>query len=384
MVAPVAGGRHGHLTTDKLSARIARRIRAEGPISVAAYMAMALHDPEHGYYRRRHPIGEAGDFITAPEISQIFGELIGLWCADLWQRIGAPDPVRVVELGPGRGTLMADFLRGAAAVPEFRQAIRLTLVEASPVLRTAQAERLAQAAPDIAPIFAEDFDAAPDGPMLLVANEFLDALPVRHFARGPGGWGERLVALDKADRLIFIDGPADPLAAALVPPALKESPIGTIVEICPPAAALAGGIAARLARHPGAALLIDYGHAATISGATLAAIRRHQGAAVLDEPGASDLSAHVDFAAIRATAEAAGAIVYGPAPQGEFLAALGAGSRLAALCATAAPDQREMLALGLRRLIDPREMGTLFKAMALVSPGLPAPAGFGNRVTEPR
>jgi NADH dehydrogenase [ubiquinone] 1 alpha subcomplex assembly factor 7 len=384
VVAPVAGVRHGRVSANNLSARIARRIRTEGPISVAAYMAMALHDPEDGYYRRRHPIGERGDFITAPEISQIFGELIGLWCADLWQRSGAPDPVRVVELGPGRGTLMADFLRAAAAVPEFRGAIRLTMVEASPVLRAAQAECLAAAAPDLAPDFAEDLDTVPDEPMLLVANEFLDALPVRHFVRGSGGWGERLVAVDKTDRLIFIDGPADPLAAALVPPALKDSPAGTIAEICPAAAALAGGIAARLARHPGAALLIDYGHAAPAAGATLAAIRRHQGTAVLDAAGMSDLSAHVDFTAIRATAEAAGAIVYGPAPQGEFLAALGAGARLGALCATASPDQREMLALGLRRLIDPREMGTLFKAMALVSPGLPAPAGFGDQVTEPR
>jgi NADH dehydrogenase [ubiquinone] 1 alpha subcomplex assembly factor 7 len=371
-------------TASGLAARIARRIRAEGPISVAAYMAMALHDPEHGYYRRRHPIGEKGDFITAPEISQIFGELIGLWCADLWQRGGAPDPVRVVELGPGRGTLMADFLRAAAAVPEFRRAIRLTLVEASPVLRAAQAERLAAAAPDFAPHFCENLDAVPDGPMLLVANEFLDALPVRHFVRGPGGWGERLVAVDKTDRLIFIDGPADALAAALVPPALKGSPVGTIAEICPAAAALAGGIAARLARHPGAALLIDYGHVAPNPGATLAAIRRHRGAAVLDDPGMSDLSAHVDFPTIRAAAEMAGAVACGPVPQGEFLAALGAGARLATLCAAASPDQREMLALGLRRLIDPREMGTLFKAMALVSPGLPAPAGFGDQVTEPR
>jgi NADH dehydrogenase [ubiquinone] 1 alpha subcomplex assembly factor 7 len=379
VVAPGAGLRHGRVSANDLAARIARRIRAEGPISLAAYMAMALHDPEHGYYRRRHPIGRQGDFITAPEISQIFGELVGLWCADLWQRIGAPDSIRIVELGPGRGTLMADFLRAAAAVADFRRAIRLTLVEASPVLRAVQSERLAAAAPD----FAEDLDGVPDGPMLLVANEFLDALPVRHFVRGPGSWGERLVAVDKADRLIFIDGPADPLAAALVPPALRDSPVGTIAEICPAAAALTGGIAARLARHPGAALLIDYGRTIPAPGATLAAIRRHQGAAVLDEPGMSDLSAHVDFATVRATAEAAGAAVYGPVPQGEFLAALGAGARLASLCANASPGQREMLALGLRRLIDPREMGTLFKAMALVSPGFPAPAGFGEQVTEP-
>jgi NADH dehydrogenase [ubiquinone] 1 alpha subcomplex assembly factor 7 len=248
------------------------------------------------------------------------------------------------------------------------------------VLRTTQTERLATAEPD----FFDDLNAVPDGPMLLVANEFLDALPVRHFVRQPDGWGERLVAVDNTERLIFIDGPTDRFAAVLVPPALRDSPVGTIAEICPSAAALAGGIAARLARHPGAALLIDYGHAVPTPGATLAAIRRHQGAAVLDDPGISDLSAHVDFATIRAAAEAAGAVAHGPVPQGEFLAALGAGPRLAALCANASPEQREMLALGLRRLIDPREMGTLFKAMALTSPGLPAPAGFGDQVTEPR
>lgn len=361
-----------------LAAKIARRIRAEGPISIAAYMAMALHDPEHGYYRRRQPIGRAGDFVTAPEISQIFGELIGLWCADLWQRIGEPDPVFVVELGPGRGTLMADFLRAAESVPGFRRALRLVLVEASPVLRAVQAERLSDAS------FADDLDAVPDGPMLLVANEFLDALPVRQFVRGPGGWAERLVAVDKADRLILIDSNEHALAAALVPPALKDSPRGTIVEISPAAAALSGAIAARLTRHPGAALLIDYGHAAATSGPTLAAIRRHDKTGLLDEPGTADLSAHVDFAAVRAAAEAGGATAHGPVPQGEFLAALGAAARLSALCAGATAAQREMLALGLRRLIDPREMGTLFKALALVSPGLPAPAGFEEHVTEPR
>lgn len=361
-----------------LSGRIARRIRAEGPLSVAAFMAMALHDPQDGYYRRRHPIGADGDFVTAPEISQIFGELIGLWCADLWRRMGAPDPVLAVELGPGRGTLMADFLRAAATVPDFRRALRLYLVEASPVLRAAQAERLGEA------VFADDLDGVPDGPLLLVANEFLDALPVRQFVRGAAGWAERLVAVDERDRLVFVDGAENALAASWIPAALRGSPPGTVVETCSAAAALAGGIAARLMRHPGAALLIDYGHAAPTPGATLAAIRRHRHTDVLAAPGHADLSAHVDFAAIRAAAEREGAECYGPVPQGEFLARLGAGARLAALCAKAPPERRESLALGLRRLIDPREMGTLFKALALVSPEVPAPAGFEDQVTEPR
>ena len=355
-----------------LGARIARRIRAEGPLSVAAFMAMALHDPEYGYYRHQYPIGRDGDFITAPEISQIFGELIGLWCADLWRRMGAPDPVTIVELGPGRGVLLADFLRAAATVPEFRRAMRIYLVEASPVLRVAQAECLAAAAP----VFVADLDAVPEGSLLLVANEFFDALPVRQFVRCRNQWAERLVAVDEGGRFVFVDGRESALATALVPAALRDSPAGTIAEICPSSAALAGGIASRLVRHEGAALLIDYGHGVATPGATLAAVRLHRAADALEDPGTADLSAHVDFAAIAVAAVAAGAQAYGPMPQGRFLTALGADARLAALCAGAPRDRRDRLERGLTRLIDPREMGTLFKALALVSPGLPAPAGF--------
>ncbi len=355
-----------------LGERIARRIRAEGPLPVAAYMAMALHDPEGGYYRRRNPVGRTGDFITAPEISQIFGELVGLWCADLWQRMGAPDPIFVVELGPGRGTLLADFLRAAATVPGFRRALRLYLVEASPLLRAVQRQTLGDAAPE----FVADFDAVPDGPLLLIANEFFDALPVRQLVRGRADWAERLVAVDDSGRLVFADSRESRLAGALVPPGLRDSPPGTVVEICPSGVALAGAIAARLARHCGAALLIDYGSASSVPGITLAAVREHRPADVLADPGSADLSAHVDFAALAAAANAAGAETYGPVAQGRFLAALGAEARLAALCAAAPPDRRRRLAGGLARLIDPRQMGTLFKVMALASPGLPVPAGF--------
>src|ERR1051325_3801611 len=181
---------------DSLAARIARRIRREGPLSIAAYMAIALHDPDSGYYATRDPFGAAGDFVTAPEISQIFGELIGACVVDFWQRIGRPDPVILAELGPGRGTLMADLLRVARAVPEFRRAVRLHLVETRPVLRHEQRRRLPAVAPDIPPVFADGIDALPDGPLLLVANEFLDALPIRQFVCGRNGWGERLVATE--------------------------------------------------------------------------------------------------------------------------------------------------------------------------------------------
>lgn len=358
-----------------LAARIARRIRAEGPLSVAAYMAMALHDPQAGYYRRRDPIGGGGDFITAPEISQIFGELIGLWCGDLWLRIGRPDPVLLVELGPGRGQLLDDFLRATATVPGFRRAIRLHLVEANPVLRAAQAARLAALSPETAVAFADDVDAVPEAPSFLIANEFFDALPVRQFVKGRRHWAERLVALHDG-RLVFAEGGESALASALVPAGLRDAPPGAVVEISPAAASLAGAIGARLSRHPGAALIIDYGRCRPAIGATFAAVRRHRAAGVLDAPGLADLSAHVDFAALAEAAAEAGAAVYGPVAQGRFLCRLGAEHRLAALCSAASPERRSALEAGVARLIDPAEMGTLFKAMALVSPGLPAPAGF--------
>jgi NADH dehydrogenase [ubiquinone] 1 alpha subcomplex assembly factor 7 len=354
-----------------LGARLARHIRAHGPISIAAFMAMALHDPEAGYYARRRPIGAAGDFITAPEVSQIFGELIGLWCAEQWQRLGHPDPVVVAELGPGRGTLMADFVRATASVPGFREAMRLHLVETSEVLRNEQRRLLANADP----VWIEGFDELPEGPLLLVANEFVDALPIRQLARGQRGWCERLVGVDDGDRLIFIDGPESPALGLLVPAGRREAPVGTVVEICPAAAALAAALGDRLRRQPGVALFIDYGYSDGPPGPTLAAIAGHRSSGVLDHPGTADLSAHVDFAAFAAAARAAGAMVHGPIAQGRFLTALGAEARLSALLQRAAPEQRAALASGLRRLIDSDKMGTLFKALAVTSPGLPTPSG---------
>jgi NADH dehydrogenase [ubiquinone] 1 alpha subcomplex assembly factor 7 len=361
-----------------LRAKIAERIRREGPLSVAAFMASALHDPEAGYYARRNPLGQAGDFITAPEISQIFGELIGLCLAEWWDRAGRPEPVILAELGPGRGTLMHDFLRAAATVPGFRATISLYLVEASPVLRAAQQQRLAR----FEPRFVDRVDALPDGPLLLVANEFLDALPIRQLVRRGLHWAERLVTLDSAGRLVFGEGPESPAATLVIPPALREAPRGTVVEICPAAAAIAGWLGERLAKHSGAALFVDYGYSPNAPGPTLAAVRRHAATGVLENPGQADLSAHVDFAAFAAAARAAGAAVHGPVMQGTFLAALGAEPRLAKLSAGADPVQRAALESGVARLLDPAGMGNLFKALALTSPGLPVPAGFAQP-TEP-
>ncbi len=361
------------MSTDALSRKIARRIGAEGPLSVAAFMAMALHDPEDGYYARHNPIGAQGDFITAPEISQVFGELIGLWCALMWQQLGEPDPIILVELGPGRGVLIGDLLRAAAALPAFRRALRLHLVEASSALRTEQEKRLRQ----LCPVWVSRFEDLPEGPMLLVANEFLDALPIRQFVRGVVHWRERMVALDDENRFVFVDAPESPIATLLVPGGLRERVgQGGVVETCPTALALAAALGTRLERHPGAALFIDYGYFPSMPGPTLRALQRHRAVSALAAPGTADLSAHVDFAAFADVAHASGAATHGPVPQEALLTALGAAQRAAVLRARARPSQRQALDDGVKRLLDPGEMGTLFQAMALVSPGLPPPPGF--------
>jgi NADH dehydrogenase [ubiquinone] 1 alpha subcomplex assembly factor 7 len=359
---------------ETIGEKIARRIRAEGPLSLAAYMAMALHDPVDGYYARHQPIGTDGDFVTAPEISQIFGELIGLWCAETWRRLGQPDPVILAELGPGRGVLMSDLLRAAATVPEFRRAVRLHLVETSAVLRAEQQQRLGQFGPVWVPGVAD----LPDGPTLVVANEFLDALPLRQFVRGAVHWSERLVALDDENRFVFVEGPESPAASLLVPPGQRDSAaLGAVVEVCPAALTLASALGARVAQHAGAALFIDYGYFPIAPGPTLGGFQRHQPVSIFDAPGTADLSAHVDFAAFAEAGCAAGAEIHGPVTQGRFLTELGVGLRLAALRARATPSQRQTLDSGVSRLLDPVEMGTLFKVIALISPGLPPPPGFG-------
>ena len=354
--------------TTELGRLIARRIALTGPISMADFMGEALGHPRLGYYRRAAPLGAAGDFVTAPEISQMFGELIGAWLAERWQAIGHPNPVRLIELGPGRGTLMADALRATRAIPGFHAAIDLHLVETNATLRATQRDALAA----FAPRWHERFDEVPDGPSLIVANEFFDALPVRQFVRTSGGWVERMVGLA---------GDGETLRLALAPGAtpfagfLPEAAPGAEAEISEASLALASAIGARLRSGTGWALIVDYGRDSGGPGSSLQAVRGHRGADILDRPGETDLSAHVDFSALAA---ATGARTFGPTGQGDFLKRLGIAHRAETLKARASAEQRATIDAALMRLIAPDQMGTLFRILAVGDDRSAAPAGFSD------
>lgn len=347
-------------------------IAASGPISVEHYMALCLGHPRHGYYMTRDPLGLGGDFVTAPEISQMFGELVGLWAAELWRGMGAPARVRLVELGPGRGTLMNDLLRAARALPAFHAAIDLHLVETSPVLRTMQAATLDKSG--FTPQWHDAFAQVPDGPAIVVANEFFDCLPVRQYVRAGGAWFERLVGLDARGGLAF--GLAPEPEAALT----RDAPDGVLMEF--PASHLIAmrQVAERVARDGGALLAIDYGHLRTGYGETLQAVKNHAFTGVLDAPGESDVTVHVDFAALAQAALMAGAAVHGPVLQGAFLTHLGIRERAGALKAHA-PAHAAGIDAALARLTDDdsRGMGRLFKAMAVSHPAIPLLPGFDRR-----
>jgi len=343
-----------------LGLRLKERIARTGPIRIDDYMAACLGDPDDGYYMTREPFGVAGDFITAPEVSQIFGELIGIWAVGAWQAMGCPDPFLLAELGPGRGTLMADALRAAGRVPEFRRAAQIVLVETSPRLREIQQQRLSGEAIE----WAESIDALPPGPAIFLANEFFDALPVRQFVRTATGWSERMVGLDGGE-LAFRLGPEEQrggMPADLVP--------GTIVEIAEVARSIVAALARRIAGSGGALLAIDYGHDGAGVGDTLQAVRAHAYDPPLAHPGEADLTVHVDFAALAATARAHGAM---PAPiltQGDFLLAMGLLERAGRLGAGKPAAIQDGLRSAAERLAGPDQMGTLFKVLCVSAPGL--------------
>ncbi len=350
-----------------LRAHLLDLIAREGPLSVATYMGLA----NAAYYGSRDPFGAGGDFTTAPEISQIFGETIGLALVDHWERAGRAPAFDLVELGPGRGTLMADALRAAAVRPGFVAAARVTMVETSAALR----ERQRAALPGAAVAWVDRFDGDPQGrPLYLIANEFFDALPIRQFVKSGGHWRERVVAADPEGRLAFAASP--PLGpAAPIPSALRDAPDGSIVETHAPAQAFAAEIGGRIAADGGLALIVDYGYASSAPGETLQAVKAHRFADPLAEPGEADLTAHVDFEALSRAAQSAGARALGPVEQGAFLRALGALERAEAL-ARRNSEKAEAIRAGARRLTDSAEMGSLFKVMAVASPDGPEPAGF--------
>jgi NADH dehydrogenase [ubiquinone] 1 alpha subcomplex assembly factor 7 len=338
-----------------------RRIALEGPMSLAEYMTLCLLHPEHGYYTTRDPLGASGDFTTAPEISQMFGEILGLWLAQVWMDQGAPARFTLAELGPGRGTLMADALRATQRVPGFHDSLRLHLVEASPVLREVQARVLAE----FAPVFHDSAATLPDQPLFLIANEFFDALPVRQFQRRGAGWAERMVGLSEGGLVMGLAPPA-PLRA--LDHRLEDTAQDQIVETCAPARPVIEAVAQRIAAQGGAALIVDYGDWRS-RGDTVQALRQHAYDDPLAHPGEADLTAHVDFEAL---ALAAAPLHAAPlTPQGVFLERLGMGARADALAHRLSGLRLQTHLAAYRRLTHPQEMGQLFKVLGLAPASAP-------------
>jgi NADH dehydrogenase [ubiquinone] 1 alpha subcomplex assembly factor 7 len=338
-------------------------IESEGPMRLDRYMALCLGHPQFGYYMTRDPFGEAGDFVTAPEISQMFGELIGVWCASQWRAMGSPSPFNLVEFGPGRGTLMADLLRAGRVMPDFVAAARVHLIETSPVLRAVQKARLRGNA-----TWHDSLASVPQGPAIFVANEFFDAIPIRQFEWREGHGFERCVGLGEGVlRLGLTPAPrmTDPKRSA----ASEES---VVIEDSSQRDAIAAEIGARLADAPGAALIIDYGHLHSAAGDTLQAVRRHAFVDILDHPGEADVTAHVDFEALARAIASGGATAYAALTQRGFLLAMGLEERARILGEKMGED-----ALAAReRLAGEAQMGNLFKVLTATSAGFATPYPF--------
>jgi SAM-dependent MidA family methyltransferase len=357
-----------------LESEIRRLIGVAGPITVAEYMRLCLTHPQHGYYINRDPFGAGGDFITAPEISQMFGELIGLWMATVWQQMGAPENVRVIELGPGRGTLMLDALRAAKVVDGFGDAMVLHLVEISPALQQLQQRRLE--AVNVPALWHTTLEEVPGGPGIIIANEFIDALPVHQAIKQSDGWHERVVDIGADGKLCFGLTP-DPMVhfEAALPRGLRQCAEGSIFEWRSDSIALELG---RRVRTDGAALILDYGHAQCGLGDTLQAVAGHAYTLPLRAPGRVDLTAHVDFEALAQSAESIGGRIHGAILQRDLLLRLGIDQRAAALKARASREEAIEIELALSRLTakGTSGMGELFKAIAIADPKLGTLPGF--------
>lgn len=353
-----------------LKDRLAREIALTGPMTVADFVTRCLHDPRGGYYATRPALGATGDFITAPMVSQMFGELIGLWAAEVWNRLGAPERVRLVEVGPGDGTLMADALRAARVAPGFLEAVDLVLIEPSAPLRALQAKTLADA--DVHPRWVKDLNGVEtDAPVILIANEVLDCLPARQFVRTEDGWAERRVGVTDNGDLTF---GLVAITGGFTRPAFAVDP-GQVIEISEQQAAFGRDLGLLVKAASGAALLIDYGRAASEAGDTLQALRRHQKVDPLADPGEADLTQWADFPTVLEAALRSGADVTGCMGQGEFLRLLGIEARADRLKA-GRPDAAPVIDRQLARLTADDQMGSLFKAASVFSPKSLAVPGF--------
>lgn len=359
-----------------LLSEIKKLIRSSGPMPVWRYMELCLTHPEYGYYIARDPLGREGDFTTAPEVSQMFGELLGLWAASVWKAIGSPQLLRLVELGPGRGTMMADALRALRVLPPLYQALHVHLVEINPVLREKQRATL-QGVRNVE--WHNHIDEVPEGPSVIFGNEFFDALPIHQMVRRETGWHERVVELDANDKLVFGAAPdPTPRFEVLLPPLVREAPVGAVFEWRPDSEMMR--IASRVRNQEGAALIIDYGHLRSDAGDTFQAIARHSFTDPLKSPGLADLTAHVDFQALARAAEDVGARTHGPVTQGEFLKKLGIETRALTLMSKATPEVAEDISAALKRLTGSGRggMGQLFKVLAVSDPKLIILAGLSE------
>jgi NADH dehydrogenase [ubiquinone] 1 alpha subcomplex assembly factor 7 len=343
--------------TSPLAEKLAAQIARDGPMSVHDYMAACLYDTDFGYYRKNSPLGSAGDFVTAPEISQVFGEMIGLWCAEVWRLMGEPNPLRIVELGPGRGTLMADALRAMRVAPALLDSATVHLIEISGPLRKIQEQTLSSHPCAIG--HHASLSDVPEGATIVIANEFFDCLPVRQFVYDgrSGTWRERMVTFDQG-RFAFATSPTPHVLS-------RDGEDGDIIEVRPGATTLLEDVAARAVSAPLAALIVDYGYCRPSRGDTVQAVKGHRFAHVLGSPGEADVTAHVDFSALVSGASDNGLTAFGPMPLGEWLLRLGLEARASQLLAKASPDEARQVTAGIARLVDPSQMGVLFSVLAL-------------------
>jgi NADH dehydrogenase [ubiquinone] 1 alpha subcomplex assembly factor 7 len=360
-----------------LQSEIKKLIKSSGAMPVWRYMELCLMHPEHGYYVSRDPLGREGDFTTSPEVSQMFGELIGLWAAAVWNAMGSPPMVRLVELGPGRGTMMGDALRALRVLPPLYQSLSVHLVEINPVLREKQKSTLS----GVRNISWHDhIDEVPEGPSIILANEYFDVLPIHQVVKQPNGWHERVVDLDATGKLVF-SAAAEPTPRfeVLLPPLVRAAPVGAVFEWRPDSEIMK--IATRVRDQDGAALIIDYGHLRSDAGDTFQAIARHSFADPLKAPGQADVTAHVDFQALARAAEDLGAKVHGPVTQGDFLKRLGIEQRAATLMAkTPSHEVSAEIDGALKRLTGGGRggMGSMFKVLGVSGPHLEELPGLSD------